>query len=97
MCTKEIFSVVDKYCTFDFYKMYSARKNAEDLKKALEEVVVPMFCNTSIGITEEQQTKLNKVLSGLHSVFRESEWLWLSEIWLLWVEDLCDVCMAVLK
>jgi len=59
---------VDKSCTFDFCKMYSARKNAEDLKKALEEVVVPMFCNTSIGITEEQQTKLNKVLSGLHSV-----------------------------
>jgi len=59
---------VDKYCIFDFYKIYSARKNAEDLKKALEEVVVPMFCNTSIGITEEQQTKLNKVLSGLHSV-----------------------------
>jgi calcium homeostasis ER protein len=45
--------------------MYSARKNAEDLKKALEEVVVPMFCSTSIGITEDQQTKLNKVLYGL--------------------------------
>jgi hypothetical protein len=48
--------------------MFSARKNAEDLKKALEEVVVPMFCNTSIGITEEQQTKLNKVLSVPHTV-----------------------------
>jgi hypothetical protein len=46
--------------------MYSARKNAEDLKKALEEVVVPMFCNTSIGITDDQQTKLNKVLYGTH-------------------------------
>lgn len=42
---------------------HCARKNAEDLKKALEEVVVPMFCNTSIGITEEQQTKLNKLLN----------------------------------
>lgn len=49
-------------------KMCSARKNAEDLKKALEAVVVPMFCNTSIGITEEQQTKLNKVLYSLHTV-----------------------------
>lgn len=28
---------------------YSARKNAEDLKKNLENVVVPMFCNASIG------------------------------------------------
>jgi calcium homeostasis ER protein len=44
--------------------MSSARKNAEDLKKALEAVVVPMFCSTSIGITEDQQTKLNKVLYG---------------------------------
>ncbi|XP_021925651.1 calcium homeostasis endoplasmic reticulum protein isoform X2 [Zootermopsis nevadensis] len=42
---------------------HCARKNAEDLKKALEEVVVPMFCNTSIGITEDQQTKLNKLLN----------------------------------
>jgi hypothetical protein len=31
-----------------------------------------MFCNTSIGITEEQQTKLNKVLYGFHAVL-ESE------------------------
>ncbi|XP_063226601.1 LOW QUALITY PROTEIN: calcium homeostasis endoplasmic reticulum protein [Bacillus rossius redtenbacheri] len=42
---------------------HCARKNAEDLKKALENVVVPMFCNASIGITEEQQSKLNKLLT----------------------------------
>nr|CAD7262641.1 unnamed protein product [Timema shepardi] len=42
---------------------HCARKNAEDLKKALENVVVPMFCNSSIGITEEQQLKLNKLLN----------------------------------
>ncbi|XP_069703277.1 calcium homeostasis endoplasmic reticulum protein isoform X1 [Periplaneta americana] len=42
---------------------HCARKNAEDLKKALEAVVVPMFCNSSIGITEDQQTKLNKLLN----------------------------------
>ncbi|KAG7299832.1 hypothetical protein JYU34_016850 [Plutella xylostella] len=28
---------------------HCARKNAEDLKKNLENVVVPMFCNASIG------------------------------------------------
>ena len=54
--------------------MFSARKNAEDLKKALEEVVVPMFCNTSIGITEEQQTKLNKVLSVPHTLMESDLW-----------------------
>lgn len=40
---------------------FSARKNAEDLKKALEIVVVPMFCNASMDVTEEQMAKLNKV------------------------------------
>lgn len=42
---------------------HCARKNADDLKKALEEVVVPMFCNICIGINDEQQAKLNKLLN----------------------------------
>lgn len=42
---------------------HCARKNAEDLKKNLENVVVPMFCNASIAVTEEQETKLNKLLT----------------------------------
>ncbi|XP_050669104.1 calcium homeostasis endoplasmic reticulum protein isoform X2 [Leptidea sinapis] len=41
---------------------HCARKNAEDLKKNLEKVVVPMFCNASIAVTEEQEAKLNKLL-----------------------------------
>ncbi|CAH2241497.1 jg10664 [Pararge aegeria aegeria] len=41
---------------------HCARKNAEDLKKNLENVVVPMFCNASIAVTEEQEGKLNKLL-----------------------------------
>ena len=49
----------------DFYGClcfpFSARKNAEELKKALETVVVPMFCNASMDVTEEQMAKLNKV------------------------------------
>lgn len=40
----------------------SARKNANDLKDALESVVVPMFCNASIGATDEQKHKLEKLL-----------------------------------
>lgn len=40
----------------------SARKHADDLKKSLENVVVPMFCNTSVGATEEQRNKLDKLL-----------------------------------
>lgn len=42
---------------------HCVRKSAEDLKKSLEEVVVPMFCNTSIGIMEDQQSKLSKLLN----------------------------------
>lgn len=37
------------------------RKNADELKKALENVVVPMFCCTSIGLPEDQLAKINKV------------------------------------
>lgn len=40
----------------------SARKNANDLKDALESVVVPMFCNASIGANDEQKHKLEKLL-----------------------------------
>ncbi|KAB0790130.1 hypothetical protein PPYR_11957 [Photinus pyralis] len=42
--------------------MCSARKNATELKDALASVVVPMFCNASIGATDEQKNKLDKLL-----------------------------------
>uniref|UniRef100_A0AAR5QEN0 Calcium homeostasis endoplasmic reticulum protein n=2 Tax=Dendroctonus ponderosae TaxID=77166 RepID=A0AAR5QEN0_DENPD len=41
---------------------HSARKNACDLKDALELAVVPMFCNASIAATEEQKLKLDKLV-----------------------------------
>lgn len=41
--------------------MCSVRKNAEELKNALESVVVPMFCCASIGLPDDQRSKLNKV------------------------------------
>ncbi|XP_018327704.1 calcium homeostasis endoplasmic reticulum protein isoform X2 [Agrilus planipennis] len=41
---------------------HCARKNAIDLKEALEKVVVPMMCNASIGATEDQAVKLEKLL-----------------------------------
>lgn len=34
-----------------------------DLRQAMENVVVPMFCNTSLAATSDQLTKLNKLLS----------------------------------
>jgi hypothetical protein len=37
------------------------RKNAEELRRDLEQVVVPMFCDASINISEDQMAKLNKV------------------------------------
>lgn len=44
------------------YTMFSARKNAIELKTTLEAVVVPMFCNASIAATEDQKLKLDKLL-----------------------------------
>ncbi|KAJ8928040.1 hypothetical protein NQ314_019452 [Rhamnusium bicolor] len=41
---------------------HSARKNANDLKEALEHVVVPMFCNASIAANDDQRQKLDKLL-----------------------------------
>ncbi|XP_063921571.1 calcium homeostasis endoplasmic reticulum protein isoform X2 [Zophobas morio] len=41
---------------------HCARKNAHDLKEALESVVVPMFCNAHISASEEQRAKLEKLL-----------------------------------
>lgn len=41
---------------------FSARKNAADIKSAIESVVVPMFCNASIIATEDQKQKLEKLL-----------------------------------
>ncbi|KAG5870886.1 hypothetical protein JTB14_035754 [Gonioctena quinquepunctata] len=41
---------------------HSARKNANDLKEALERVVVPMFCNASIAANNDQRQKLEKLL-----------------------------------
>ncbi|XP_026274909.1 calcium homeostasis endoplasmic reticulum protein [Frankliniella occidentalis] len=42
---------------------HCVRKNADMLKNALESVVVPMFCCTSVGLPEDQQAKLNKLLN----------------------------------
>ncbi|XP_015598477.1 calcium homeostasis endoplasmic reticulum protein [Cephus cinctus] len=42
---------------------HCARKKSMDLRKAMESVVVPMFCNTSLAASDEQLNKLNKLLS----------------------------------
>lgn len=49
------------YSGFLTPSLFSLRKNAEELKKALEEVVVPMFCTTALNVTDEQLQKLQKV------------------------------------
>ncbi|XP_014210852.1 calcium homeostasis endoplasmic reticulum protein isoform X2 [Copidosoma floridanum] len=42
---------------------HCARKKSLDLRKAMESVVVPMFCNASLAASEDQINKLNKLLS----------------------------------
>ncbi|RZF40697.1 hypothetical protein LSTR_LSTR007988 [Laodelphax striatellus] len=42
---------------------HCARKNVESMRKSLESVVVPMFCNTALDVTDEQKSKLNKLLN----------------------------------
>ncbi|XP_059487556.1 calcium homeostasis endoplasmic reticulum protein isoform X2 [Neocloeon triangulifer] len=42
---------------------HCVRKNADDLRKDLEKVVVPMFSNASMNVNEEQLAKLNKLVA----------------------------------
>uniref|UniRef100_A0A8D8RCX3 Calcium homeostasis endoplasmic reticulum protein n=1 Tax=Cacopsylla melanoneura TaxID=428564 RepID=A0A8D8RCX3_9HEMI len=42
---------------------HCVRKNVPELKKAVEDVVVPMFCNVAKDTNDEQQAKLNKLLT----------------------------------
>ncbi|XP_014260797.1 calcium homeostasis endoplasmic reticulum protein isoform X2 [Cimex lectularius] len=42
---------------------HCVRKHIEDFKLALEQVVIPMFCNASLSVTDEQQMKLSKLLT----------------------------------
>ncbi|KAK7075046.1 hypothetical protein SK128_010412, partial [Halocaridina rubra] len=39
------------------------RKNADDLKEALEKVLAPMFCNAMTIASEDQKSKLDKLLN----------------------------------
>ena len=40
----------------------SLRRNADDLRKSVESVVVPLFCISQLAVDEERQNKLKKVL-----------------------------------
>ena len=40
----------------------SQRKNIDDLKMALDKMVVPAFCKSSLGVDDESKHKLNKVI-----------------------------------
>ncbi|CRK99453.1 CLUMA_CG012573, isoform B [Clunio marinus] len=42
---------------------YCVRKNADDLKNALESVVIPMFCNATISANDDEKDKLDKLLT----------------------------------
>lgn len=46
---------------FWIFGFFSMRKGADELKKALEKVLIPMFCTASLDVTDEQQQKLQKV------------------------------------
>ncbi|XP_068208038.1 calcium homeostasis endoplasmic reticulum protein-like isoform X2 [Palaemon carinicauda] len=42
---------------------HCVRKNADDLKEALEKVLAPMFCNAMTIASEDQKSKLDKLLN----------------------------------
>ncbi|ROT83541.1 Calcium homeostasis endoplasmic reticulum protein [Penaeus vannamei] len=42
---------------------HCVRKNADDLKEALEKVLAPMFCNAMTVASDDQKSKLDKLLS----------------------------------
>ena len=48
---------------------FSARKNAEDLKKSLETVVTPVFCSAHSTADDEKKQKLVKVSDNEYCIF----------------------------
>ena len=43
---------------------FSVRKNADDLKEALEKVLAPMFCCAMTIASDDQKSKLDKVITA---------------------------------
>ena len=41
---------------------HSARKSSNDVKGVLQEVIVPIYCNTFVGEGPENQQRLGKVI-----------------------------------
>lgn len=44
--------------------VFSQRKNAEDIRKCIENVVVPIFCTAHAGADDDKKAKLSKVPSN---------------------------------
>ena len=44
-----------------YFHLYSVRKNAEDLKEALQKVLAPMFSQAMTIASDDQKLKLDKV------------------------------------
>lgn len=47
--------------SFKIFLYCSVRKNADDLKEALQKVLVPMFCSAMTIASDDQKSKLDKV------------------------------------
>jgi len=61
-CNAQHSAVCIVWCTIiSFLLCVSLRRNADDLRKSLESVVVPLFCISQLAVDEEKQTKLAKV------------------------------------
>ena len=58
---KLTFPSVLHFASVRFFLHFSARKNAEDLKKSLETVVTPVFCSAHSTADDEKKQKLVKV------------------------------------
>lgn len=44
---------------------FSVRKNADDLKEAIEKVLAPMFCCAMTIASDDQKSKLDKVIAHM--------------------------------
>ena len=49
------------HCIKSFEYLCSQRKSAEDLKKSLESVVIPIFCSAHTVADDDKKAKLSKV------------------------------------
>ena len=65
--------MISNICLLDVF--FSQRKNADNLKFSLGEIVVAVFCTSLVGAGEDQKVKLNKVIA-VGTICLSKQYVW---------------------